>query len=114
MGAARSRTGAVGRVLMAASDEMKKDGTSPSAAFERSVLRNRDDLCMADEDIEILGDFATELGRGDAEGELSNISAACARLKIAQDLAEAISERQGKMWRGLGFLFGIFLVVILF
>lgn len=114
LGVSKSRKGAVGRILQAASEEVSMDGVSPSAAFERSVLRNRDALCMDEEELSILSEFAASLGKGGVDSELSNINAACARLKIAQTAAESLGEQQGRMWRGLGFLFGIFVVIILF
>lgn len=112
-GAGKSRDGAVGRILSGAADKIKKN-ISPSAAFERAVLENRSSLCVLKEDLEILMEFAKNLGTGDTDSELSNINAACARLKIAQATAEADRGRRGKMWRGIGFLFGMLIVVLLF
>ncbi len=113
LGAAKSRSGAVGRIFTEAAEQIRKDRITPSAAFERAVLKNRASLCVLEQDLQILTEFATGLGMGDAESELSNINAACARLKIAQTAAEGERDMRGRMWRGIGFLCGMLAVVLL-
>lgn len=113
-GAAKSRSGAVGRILSGAASEISENRLSPAVALERSVQRNRSSLCVGEEELDILSEFAASLGRGDAESELSNINAACARLKIAQAAAEGERDQKGRMWRGIGLLCGMFAVVMLF
>ncbi len=113
-GAGKSRDGAVGRVLSRVAEEIRKENISPAAAFERAVLKNRASLCLSKNDLEILADFAGNLGTGDEKSELSNINAACARLKLAQDEAEGDFYRRGRLWRGMGLLCGMLAVVLLF
>lgn len=113
-GAARSCSGAVGRVLSGAAEEIYSSGAAPSAAMERAVLKNRSALCISDSDAEIIREFAANLGTGDTENEMGNINAACARLAVAQTAAEGDRDRRGKLWRGMGLLCGMFAAVLLF
>lgn len=110
-GAAKTGHGAVSRVLLNAAEEMKN--VAPPVAFERALRRNRSALCLSAEDEEILKDFAANLGAGDTEREMNNIKAACAKLKLAQTVAETERDRRGKLWRGIGLLGGIFAAVML-
>ncbi len=112
-GAGRARRGAVGRILLSAADELIKDSSSSSDAFDRAVRENKASLCLKREDMDILIDFAQKLGTGDVENELSNINAAIARLKVAQTEAEGERDKKSGMWRGFGFLGGIFVVILL-
>lgn len=109
--AAKTKNGAVGRLFKLAAEDMKS--LSPSVAFERALLKSRRDLCLTEEDTRILTDFASSLGKGDTESELNNISAACAKLKVALVGAEADRDRRGRLWRGVGFLLGIFAAIML-
>lgn len=112
-GASKSRSGAVGEILKSASEEMKRGSISPSVAFERAVNKSRSRLCLKGDDISIIMDFAQNLGVGDIEKEMGNIRAASARLSIAQSSAESEQSRKGKLWKGMGFLCGIFAVIML-
>lgn len=114
LGAGKSRCGAVGRILKEAAEEIQNGNISPAAAFERAVLKNRGSLCLSKNDLEILEDFAANLGTGDEKSELSNINAACARLKVAKAEAEGDFSQRGRLWRGMGLLCGMLAVVLLF
>lgn len=112
-GAGKARRGAVGRVLLSAAEKILKDSSSYDA-FDRAFRENKSSLCLKREDMDILTDFAQKLGTGDVENELSNISAAVARLKVAQAEAEGERDKKSGMWRGFGFLGGILVVILLF
>lgn len=71
------------------------------------------ELSLNDDDKRILTDFAKNLGSGNRETEMNNIKAAEMRLKIAEEDACTEAKKNSKMYRGLGFLSGIFLVIIL-
>lgn len=109
--AAKTKSGAVGRLFESAAEDMKR--LSPSVAFERALLESRRELCLTEDDTRILTDFASSLGKGDAESELNNIAAACAKIKVALAGAEADRDRRGRLWRGAGFLAGIFAAIML-
>ena len=79
----------------------------------RALDRYSDELMLTEADIQILRDFARLLGTGNREKELNNIKVTSMRLKIAEDEARALAAKNSKMYRGLGILLGVFLVVIL-
>ena len=79
-------------------------------AFERFESR----LNLTTEDKKIILDFSKNLGCGDCTREKNNIKAALMRLKVAEDDARAMASKNVRMYRGLGVLVGIFIVIVLF
>lgn len=112
--AAGCENGTISNAFRIAAERMRHDGISPGAALE-NVLRDYDsEFCLTEGDRGILLEFAENLGIGDTESECNNIKAACAKLSIASSEAKGEAEQRGKLWRGLGFLGGIFAAIILF
>lgn len=81
--------------------------------WERAIGRFRFELCLTDEDLQILSDFSKSLGSGNSEKEKNNLKLAQMRLETAKTQAQSEAKRNAKMYRGLGFLAGIFIVTIL-
>lgn len=81
--------------------------------WERAIRINRSELFLTDGDVAILADFSKNLGCGSRDNEINNIRAAIMRLKLAEDEARAEASGNVKMYRGLGLLCGIFLVIVL-
>lgn len=81
--------------------------------WERGFLRFADEIFLTEEDKKILLDFSKSLGCGDRECEKNNIKITLKRLKIAEEEAREIAKTNVKMYRGLGFLAGFFIVIIL-
>lgn len=71
------------------------------------------ELFLNEADRAILAEFARNAGGGDRANEKNNIRAALMRLKLAEDEAREEEKRNVKLCRGLGFLFGVFAVIIL-
>lgn len=73
----------------------------------------KDELMFREEEIQILIDFVKRLGTGDRNNEISNIECTVLRLKSMEE--EALNEKVGnvKMFRGMGLLAGIFIVIML-
>lgn len=112
--AVSGKKGAVGRIFSEAAKQIEKSNISPSIAFEKAVLENRNSLCILKEDMEIISEFTKNLGKGDVDSEINNIKAACAKLKLAKERAEGELAQRGKLWQGMGMLGGMFLVILLF
>ncbi len=81
--------------------------------WKRALDRFGQELCLTQEDKKILIDFSKALGSGDCANEINNIKMALARLSVAENDAREIAKRNVKMYRGLGFLAGIFIVIVL-
>ena len=96
------------------SERLKSDpACDMELVWRRGFEKYRYSLDLKDEDIEIITDFSKNLGAGNREKEKNNIKATSMRLKLAEDEARAEMLQNTKMYRGLGFLFGIFIVVVL-
>ncbi len=79
----------------------------------RALERYSHELMLTDSDIQIIRDFAKLLGTGNREKELNNIKVTSMRLKLAEDEARALFAKNARMYRGLGVLLGVFIVVML-
>ncbi len=113
-GVADGQRGAVGGLLGSVAKQIAEDGVSPDTAFERAIRKSRGSLCIGKGEIEILSEFTKNLGRGDTESEINNINLACAKLTLARDNARGELSQKGKLWRGMGLLGGMLVVVLLF
>lgn len=79
----------------------------------RAFERMEGELYLNCEDKRILLDFAENLGKGNREQEKNNIKAVLMRLKICEEEARAEAKCNVKMYRGLGMLLGVFIVIVL-
>ncbi len=101
-------------VFLYVAERLKNNpGSDMERVWRRAVDKYRQALVLSGEDIELLMDFSKTLGMGNREKEKNNIKFTSARLKLAEDEARAELEQNSKMYRGLGFLLGIFIVIIL-
>ncbi len=112
--ASKTSKGGVCRVLLDVANMIENEGLSPSCAWERAILKNRSALCLTKSEIDILEEFANNLGKGDTENEINNIKATCAKLSLSQTTAEGERDSKGRLWRGAGLLAGMFVAVLLF
>ncbi len=105
--------GAIKNIFCDSAMIIKESGQKPSTALERGFLKHKDDLCLSKEDREIIMEFAHLLGTGDKESEENNVKAAIAKLTVSLEEAENQWKSKGKLWRGLGYLGGLLLAIIL-
>ena len=110
----KSCKGGLRDVFLYVFDHMSKEKcTDMEKVWRKAVDRFREELFLNAEDIEILLDFSKRLGFGSKEHEKNNIKLAMAKLSIALDEARNLSKKNSKMFRGLGFLVGLFVVIVL-
>ncbi len=83
------------------------------ALWQRTIRKYREELFLTDEEIKIIIDFSKNLGSGDREKEKNNIKLTQMRLSIAEDEAREEEKKNAGMYRGLGALSGIFIVIVL-
>ncbi len=81
--------------------------------WKKALERFGNELYLNDDDKKIILDFSKTLGCGDRTGEKNNIRATLMRLKVAEEDARTRAATNAKMYRGLGFLTGIFIVIVL-
>ena len=84
------------------------------AIWKKALERFDSELALTDEDKKIILDFSKNLGCGDRIREKNNIEAAAMRLSVAETEARSNAAKNVKMYRGLGILTGILIVIILF
>jgi stage III sporulation protein AB len=107
----RSETG----IFFTGTVEILNEGRNISAcmAWEQAVRQNIKKTALNKEDEEILFTFGKMLGCTDLEGQIKNIRLALDQLKHQEVKAEVSRNRNEKMYRSLGVLGGIAVVIVL-
>ena len=88
-------------------------GMNASEAWEISVRNNMSKTSLSREDEQILISFGKMLGNSDLEGQLKNIRLAVSQLKLQEQKAEEQKRKNEAMYRSLGFLGGLAIVILL-
>ena len=111
---AKSQRGSVKKFYNYLAEELKSaKGEDIGYIYKKALNRYRGEL-LFDENVEIvLSDFSDNLGNMNVENEIANIKAAYTKLKYYEEEARGIANKNVKMYRGLGLLGGIFIVLIL-
>ncbi|NLD20328.1 MAG: hypothetical protein GX663_08835 [Clostridiales bacterium] len=99
------------KLLIACSHNLSKSG-SVTEAWQMS-LKNSSDSPLKKEDIVILNDIFTGLGKSDITGQESIFKPAIFRLEAAYDDALAEEKKQGRMFKCLGSFAGLAIVILL-
>ena len=89
------------------------DGLHASLAWEKAVKEVIRRTALNKEDEEILISFGKMLGNSDLEGQIKNIQLTVKHLKLQEKKAEDSKIKNEKMYRRLGVLGGIALVIML-
>jgi stage III sporulation protein AB len=107
----RSETG----IFFTSTVEILNESRNISAcqAWEQSVRQNIKKTALNREDEEILLTFGKMLGCTDLEGQIKNIRLALDQLKHQEVKAEVSRNSNEKMYRSLGILGGIAVVIVL-
>ncbi len=95
-------------------DKLEKDiGLSACEAWEMTVKNNIYKTGLNKEDEEILLSFGKMLGSSDIDGQINNIKITANRLKLQESKAEEKRAKNEKMYKSLGALGGLAIVIIL-
>lgn len=92
---------------------MQDPGRSPEDAFGAAIARCGRNFCLQDAEIDALRELMRYAGRGDRENMQSSIRFTRAKLQLIREEAEAQYHRDGRLYRGLGFLSGMLIVILL-
>ena len=84
-----------------------------SDAWCRAVKMENRDLFLTKEELNTLFDFSRNVGKGDCEQAVNSIKVTIAKIKLAKENAIAEKNKNSKLYKGAGFLFGILIVLIL-
>ena len=92
---------------------MQDPGRSPEDAFGAAIARCGRNFCLQGAEIDALRELMRYAGRGDRENMQSSIRFTRAKLQLIREEAEAQYHRDGRLYRGLGFLSGMLIVILL-
>jgi stage III sporulation protein AB len=107
--------GETGRLLLELAERILESEGRPVSAIFRNVLEEgKPRLHLRDTDVAILIQFAETLGISDREDQIKHIAHACSRLSAEETEARDESMRLGRMWRYMGALLGIAVVILLY
>lgn len=110
---AESYKGVMGRLFSCVADRMiKTPNLSPEKAF-RFALDDTEGVRLKEGEREILEEFFRHIGGGDRDNTRDGIRITVAKLQALREQATAEKEKDGKLWRSMGFLSGAFIVLLL-
>jgi stage III sporulation protein AB len=91
----------------------EEKSANASEAWRRAVTQNIKKTALNKEDEEVLLDFGKMLGSSDLEGQIKNIRLTQTKLSIQEKKAEDSRCKNEKMYKSLGLLGGIAVVIVL-
>lgn len=83
-----------------------------SQAWEKTLDDKEIGGVLEKEDLNVLRNFSLTLGQSDTEGQLAHCERYLSQLKRLENAAENERETKGKLYRTLGVIFGILLVIV--
>jgi len=92
----------------------EEPGLPAAEAWEEGLKKLKEQGALHWQDLEILKALGQGLGVSGREDQVKNLELAREHLKRQLALAEEVAQRQGKMWRTLGFLLGVTLVLLMY
>jgi stage III sporulation protein AB len=105
--------GRVGKVFKDTVLKYKKNkGIIISNLFENELVKAKEELFLNKEDIEVISSFCRQLGLSDINNQINIINHAYCKLELNEKEAQADKEKNVKLIRSLGLLFGVMLVLI--
>lgn len=92
---------------------VENSGMGAAEAWNSTVRANIRMTALNREDEEIVASFGKMLGKSDLEGQIKNIRLTLNQLEVQEKKAEEHRKRNEVMYRTLGFLGGLAIVIIL-
>lgn len=102
------------KLLLIAGGIMKnRPDAKASQCWKEAIDRCRKDILLNNDEIEILYSFGENMDSSEKENCVANINITLAKLKFIKEEAFSKFKKDGNMWRGMGFLVGILIVILL-
>ena len=89
------------------------DNKKLSEVWRDVVLEEKKYLSLKEDDINLLKTLGNTLGKSDVDGQMSGINLFTELLKVQLQKAEKEKEKSSKMYKSLGAIVGIVIVIIL-
>lgn len=99
--------------IMARDELLSGDGITAGEAWVKAVDSFQDKSCLDEEDLNILRQFGAGLGGSDKDEQIKNIQLTKELLKQQEWKADEKRYKNERMWRSMGFLSGLAIVLIL-
>jgi stage III sporulation protein AB len=112
-GIVKERTDRPWQGYFAELQERLQRGESASIAWKETILTQKNNFCLKEEDWQVIGDVGKGLGRSDSREQHKQLELVQRQIALMKDQAGLWSDKQAKMWSYLGFLCGIAGVLIL-
>ncbi|OUM84804.1 MAG: stage III sporulation protein AB [Bacillus thermozeamaize] len=105
----------IGPLFHIAAEELdRSDGLPTEQCWERALRRIWPETSLKEKEQEVLLQFGHSLGNSDRESQVKHIRALLRHLQVEEELAREEQLKYEKMSRTLGFLGGLFVVILLF
>ncbi|KPU44922.1 stage III sporulation protein SpoAB [Oxobacter pfennigii] len=91
----------------------KRTYSTVGEAFEASLEETKEFFSLKKEDMEILKSFGYSLGNSDVEGQIKSFSVIIKQLDSLEIKAEELRQKNERMYKHLGYLSGLAIVIIL-
>lgn len=101
----------IGSIFKETKNGLKKSGLRES--WENSIDANKNKLSLKSEDINIIKNIGNMLGKTDIDGQLNEIKLNISFLDTQIIKAEEECKKNEKMYRTLGTIFGLAIIIIL-
>ncbi|MHB0887043.1 MAG: stage III sporulation protein SpoIIIAB [Bacillota bacterium] len=89
------------------------EGATAAACWAEAVAAVWERSALAPGDRDTLLDFGASLGASDREDQVKHVRLAVERLRLGETEARADAARLGRLWKNLGFLGGVMVVIVL-
>lgn len=111
----KTTAGGIGQLLCDVASNLKnKKGVNIEAAWQLALDENKTNFKMTYEDYEVISRFCCQLGTADKTTQKQLFELTQLQLYKQEKKAEEDRDRYEKMYRSLGFLAGVTIVIILF
>ncbi len=97
-----------------AAELRKMEGVTAGEAWERAVAKFSAHSALSQKDQQILRRFGVSLGATDREDQAKHLKVALSQIRLAVAEAEAAAKKNAIVYKYLGFLGGLLLVLILY
>lgn len=102
----------VGEIFLKASKKLKENNAETS--WKEAIMEEAFFLNLKNEDIELIKSFGNMLGKTDIEGQISEINQFITLINGQIAVAEEEKNKNSKMYKSLGTIIGLVIVIILF
>ncbi len=92
----------------------KMEGVTAGEAWNRAVEKFFPETALNGQDLQTLKRFGASLGTSDREDQAKHLELVKSQLKLAAAQAESVSRKSATVYRYLGFLGGLLLVLVLY